>query len=146
MGAHARARPKIYLAHARYRLAAFENFGLDYSSYQIFIPLLGGGEDFAIFIQHTLEKMARVTRLELATSGVTGQRSNQLSYTPVMWNAVAPRKWELFTPQPLDCQARSDAFSLQCERKCKRDSFLWKKPILKRLKSIISEKLRGLAP
>jgi hypothetical protein len=26
--------------------------------------------------------MARVTRLELATSGVTGQRSNQLSYTP----------------------------------------------------------------
>ena len=28
------------------------------------------------------EKMAGVTRLELATSGVTGQRSNQLSYTP----------------------------------------------------------------
>ena len=27
-------------------------------------------------------KMAGVTRLELATSGVTGQRSNQLSYTP----------------------------------------------------------------
>ncbi len=26
--------------------------------------------------------MAGVTRLELATSGVTGQRSNQLSYTP----------------------------------------------------------------
>ncbi len=26
--------------------------------------------------------MARMTRLELATSGVTGQRSNQLSYTP----------------------------------------------------------------
>ena len=26
--------------------------------------------------------MARVTRLELATSGVTGRRSNQLSYTP----------------------------------------------------------------
>ena len=26
--------------------------------------------------------VARVTRLELATSGVTGQRSNQLSYTP----------------------------------------------------------------
>ncbi len=25
--------------------------------------------------------MAKVTRLELATSGVTGQRSNQLSYT-----------------------------------------------------------------
>ena len=27
--------------------------------------------------------MAKVTRLELATSGVTGQRSNQLSYTPL---------------------------------------------------------------
>ena len=26
--------------------------------------------------------VAGVTRLELATSGVTGQRSNQLSYTP----------------------------------------------------------------
>ncbi len=26
--------------------------------------------------------MARVTRLELATFGVTGRRSNQLSYTP----------------------------------------------------------------
>ena len=28
--------------------------------------------------------MAGVTRLELATSGVTGQRSNQLSYTPLL--------------------------------------------------------------
>ena len=34
--------------------------------------------------------VARVTRLELATSGVTGQRSNQLSYTPeiFVWWAV----------------------------------------------------------
>jgi hypothetical protein len=31
-----------------------------------------------------LEKMAGVTRLELAASGVTGRRSNQLSYTPVV--------------------------------------------------------------
>ena len=29
--------------------------------------------------------MARMTRLELATSGVTGQRSNQLSYTRVRY-------------------------------------------------------------
>ena len=30
------------------------------------------------------DKMAGVTRLELATSGVTGQRSNQLSYAPAI--------------------------------------------------------------
>ena len=29
-----------------------------------------------------LSKMAGLTRLELATSGVTGRRSNQLSYNP----------------------------------------------------------------
>ena len=29
--------------------------------------------------------MAGVTRLELATSCVTGKRSNQLSYTPMRW-------------------------------------------------------------
>ena len=32
--------------------------------------------------------MAGVTRLELATSGVTGQRSNQLSYTPAITGAT----------------------------------------------------------
>jgi hypothetical protein len=30
----------------------------------------------------TVEKMAGTTRLELATSAVTGQRSNQLNYVP----------------------------------------------------------------
>ncbi len=30
-----------------------------------------------------MSQVARVTRLELATSGVTGRRSNQLSYTRV---------------------------------------------------------------
>ena len=29
--------------------------------------------------------MAGLTRLELATSGVTGRRSNQLSYNPKIW-------------------------------------------------------------
>ena len=32
--------------------------------------------------------MARVTRLELAASGVTGRRSNQLSYTRMVRGAV----------------------------------------------------------
>jgi hypothetical protein len=30
----------------------------------------------------TVERMAGTTRLELATSAVTGQRSNQLNYVP----------------------------------------------------------------
>ena len=34
-------------------------------------------------IKIDLDLMAGVTRLELATSCVTGKRSNQLSYTPV---------------------------------------------------------------
>ena len=34
-----------------------------------------------IFIVQMKEKMARVTGLEPAASGVTGRRSNQLSYT-----------------------------------------------------------------
>ena len=34
-------------------------------------------------------QVAGATRLELATSGVTGRRSNQLSYAPVsLWIAV----------------------------------------------------------
>ena len=34
------------------------------------------------------EGMARVTRLELAASGVTGRRSNQLSYTRMAWRGL----------------------------------------------------------
>ena len=35
----------------------------------------------------SIKKMARVTRLELATSGVTGRHSNQLSYTRITQEA-----------------------------------------------------------
>ena len=39
----------------------------------------------------SLERMAGTTRLELATSAVTGQRSNQLNYVPAI---VTPtRDW-----------------------------------------------------
>ncbi len=34
------------------------------------------------------ERLAGVTRLELATSAVTGQCSNQLNYTPVMGKQI----------------------------------------------------------
>ena len=53
--------------------------------------------------------MARVTRLELATSGVTGRRSNQLSYTPI-FRPVVPEPDPLEKvlsgkTRPADCQA-----------------------------------------
>jgi hypothetical protein len=35
-----------------------------------------------------IENMAGTTRLELATSAVTGQRSNQLNYVPAVPSAV----------------------------------------------------------
>ncbi len=41
---------------------------------------IGPNGDFDIF-HHSSKRMARVTGLEPATSGVTGRRSNQLSYT-----------------------------------------------------------------
>ena len=45
------------------------------------------------------EGMARVTRLELAASGVTGRRSNQLSYTRMVRGAVYIKTaswWQVF--------------------------------------------------
>ena len=39
-----------------------------------------------------IEKMAGATRLELATSGVTGQRSNQLSYAPAICEGASYAK------------------------------------------------------
>ena len=37
--------------------------------------------------------MAGSTRLELATSGVTGRRSNQLNYDPAQGLALAVSEW-----------------------------------------------------
>ncbi len=41
-----------------------------------------GGEVSGVTSGNTLKNMAGTTRLELATSAVTGQRSNQLNYVP----------------------------------------------------------------
>ena len=50
--------------------------------------------------------MARVTGLEPATSGVTGRRSNQLSYTRSL--AAAPRtRTRLIGPPPFGVNRRS---------------------------------------
>ena len=50
-------------------------------------------------------KVAGVTGLEPAASGVTGQRSNQLSYTPAFRFAPAPCGRRPFTKSPRRCQA-----------------------------------------
>ena len=42
--------------------------------------------------------MAGLTRLELATSDVTGQRSNQLSYSPLCTEMVGTTGLEPVTP------------------------------------------------
>jgi hypothetical protein len=46
----------------------------------------GTDDDDASMASEVLEKMARVTGLEPATSGVTGRHSNRLSYTRA-WDA-----------------------------------------------------------
>ena len=43
---------------------------------------------FINFVVDKVQNMAGVTGLEPATSGVTGQRSNQLSYTPAVGVAL----------------------------------------------------------
>jgi hypothetical protein len=42
---------------------------------------VSGDDVLRVFTNSTLKKVARVTGLEPATSGVTGRHSNQLSYT-----------------------------------------------------------------
>ena len=51
------------------------------------------------------EGMARVTRLELAASGVTGRRSNQLSYTRIVCGAVYIRGGSVW--QGLFCKKKT---------------------------------------
>src|SRR5579862_3632596 len=47
------------------------------------------GQEFSISRPITpLERVAGTTRLELATSAVTGQRSNQLNYVPTMYRTA----------------------------------------------------------
>jgi hypothetical protein len=43
--------------------------------------------------------MAGPTRLELATSGVTGRHSNQLNYDPAAFGAIADKKGLLGEPK-----------------------------------------------
>ena len=50
--------------------------------------------------------MARVTGLEPATSGVTGRRSNQLSYTRMRWTLRSLRGAP-DTSRPESCQRQS---------------------------------------
>ena len=65
-----------------------------------------------------------MTGLEPAASGVTGRRSNQLSYTPKYRKGVlkkAPSKWDLWdTATKQDCQALSkkDILSLNLNQHC----------------------------
>src|SRR3954466_8410957 len=51
---------------------------------------IGGGRLEVISSKLPFRRMARVTGLEPAASGVTGRRSNQLSYTRV----VGPRNYD----------------------------------------------------
>jgi hypothetical protein len=49
-----------------------------------------------------LRRVAGLTRLELATSDVTGRRSNQLNYSPARANTVSPLSpWLTSTALPL---------------------------------------------
>ena len=56
-------------------------------------------KESAAFIMKTTASMAGVTGLEPAASGVTGQRSNQLSYTPKPFVKSPERAVESGAPQ-----------------------------------------------
>jgi len=62
------------------------------------------------------------------------------------WNAVAPRKWELFTPQPFDCQARSDEFLCNAKENAREAVFCGKRLFWGWLNGSYVKKIGTLAP
>ncbi len=71
--------------------------------------------------------MAGPTRLELATSGVTGRRSNQLNYDPTRCNTLNPTPYyNAFSPLCLTRTHFAIAFlSIPQTTKLKSERLLW---------------------
>ena len=55
--------------------------------------------------------MAGTTRLELATSAVTGQRSNQLNYVPGSTTGIAKKWWAVLDSNQRPSACKADALT-----------------------------------